>query len=144
MSFKIKSQFRRELREDQFSQNRDDDAYDHINHVLGIVSMFNIPGVSHDAVMLRVFPYTLSGTAKRWVDRLAPDTINTWDLLKKAFLDRYCPPSKTAIQLEEIHNLSKMATNHYTKLGNGIMIFSTSVQPTISMTTRLSTYSTRG
>ncbi|GKB25824.1 hypothetical protein Tco_0865225 [Tanacetum coccineum] len=46
-------------------------------------------------------------TAKRWVDRLASGTINTWDLLKKAFIQRYCPPSMTAKQLEDIHNFKQ-------------------------------------
>ncbi|GKD65758.1 hypothetical protein Tco_1307866, partial [Tanacetum coccineum] len=45
--------------------------------------------------------------AKRWVDRLASGTINSWDLLKKAFIQRYCPPSKTAKQLEDIHNFKQ-------------------------------------
>ncbi|GKA02533.1 7-deoxyloganetin glucosyltransferase-like protein [Tanacetum coccineum] len=33
--------------------------------------------------------------------------INTWDLLKKAFIQRYCPPSKTEKQLEEIYNFKQ-------------------------------------
>ncbi|GKC20212.1 hypothetical protein Tco_1022362, partial [Tanacetum coccineum] len=45
--------------------------------------------------------------AKIWVDRLAPGTINTWDLLKKAFIQRYCPPSMTAKQLEYIYNFNQ-------------------------------------
>ncbi|GKA94824.1 hypothetical protein Tco_0816862 [Tanacetum coccineum] len=97
----------RELREDTFSGNKDEDAHDHIDRVLSIVGLFNIPGVTKDAVMLRVFPFTLTGAAKRWVDRLAPGTINTWDLLKKAFIQRYCPPSMTAKQLEDIHNFKQ-------------------------------------
>ncbi|GJZ30337.1 hypothetical protein Tco_0575384 [Tanacetum coccineum] len=50
--------------------------------------LFNIPEVTRDAVMLHVFPFTLIGAAKRWVDRLTPGTINTWDLLKKTFIQR--------------------------------------------------------
>ncbi|GKF15899.1 hypothetical protein Tco_0057361 [Tanacetum coccineum] len=57
--------------------------------------------------MLRVFPFTLTGSAKGWVDRLALGTINTWDLLKKAFIQRYCPPSMTAKQLDDIHNFKQ-------------------------------------
>nr|GFC37708.1 hypothetical protein [Tanacetum cinerariifolium] len=38
--------------------------------------------------MLRVFPITLTGAAKRWVDRLSRRTINTCDLLIKAFIQR--------------------------------------------------------
>ncbi|GKA73082.1 hypothetical protein Tco_0779298 [Tanacetum coccineum] len=107
VNFKIKSQFMRELREDTFFGNKDKDAHDYIDWVLSIVGLFNIPGVSKDAVMLRVFPFTLTGSAKRWVDRLAPGTINTWDLLKKAFIQRYCPPSMTAKQLKDIHNFKQ-------------------------------------
>ncbi|GJS42875.1 hypothetical protein Tco_0567918 [Tanacetum coccineum] len=83
VNFKIKSQFIHELREDTFSGNKEEDAHDHIDRVLNIVGLFNILGVSKDAIMLRVFPFTLTGFAKRWVDRLAPGTINTWDFLKR-------------------------------------------------------------
>ncbi|GKA94921.1 hypothetical protein Tco_0816959 [Tanacetum coccineum] len=41
--------------------------------------------VTKDAVMLRVFPFTLAGAAKRWVDRLAPGTIDTlWMITPKS------------------------------------------------------------
>ncbi|GKB91724.1 hypothetical protein Tco_0963996 [Tanacetum coccineum] len=40
----------RKLREDTFSENKDEDAHGHIDRVLSIVSLFNIPGVSEDAV----------------------------------------------------------------------------------------------
>ncbi|GJZ42805.1 hypothetical protein Tco_0590060 [Tanacetum coccineum] len=78
----------RELRKDTFSGNKNKDAYDHVDRVLNIVSLFNIPRVSEDAVLLCVFPFTSTGAAKRWVDRLTSGTINTWDLLKKAFIQR--------------------------------------------------------
>nr|GEZ87117.1 hypothetical protein [Tanacetum cinerariifolium] len=97
----------RELREDTFSGNKNDDAREHVERILDIDSLFNIPGVTHDAVMLRVFPITLIGAVKRWVDRLPLGTINTLELLKKAFIQRYCPPSKTAKHLEEIHNFKQ-------------------------------------
>ncbi|GKB28361.1 reverse transcriptase domain-containing protein [Tanacetum coccineum] len=53
------------------------------------------------------FPLLLPDPQKRWVEKLAPGTINTWDLLKKAFIQRYCPPSMTAKQLEDIHNFKQ-------------------------------------
>ncbi|GJT98756.1 hypothetical protein Tco_1094274 [Tanacetum coccineum] len=107
VNFEIKSQFMHELKEDTFSGNKDEDAHDHIDRVLSVVGLFNILGVSKDVVMLRVFPFTLTGAAKRWVDRLAPGTSNTWDLLKKAFIQMYCRPSKTAKLLEDIHNFKQ-------------------------------------
>ena len=35
---------------------------------------------------------------------MPPGTINTWNLLKKNFVQRFCPPSRMAKQLEDIHN----------------------------------------
>ncbi|GJW51728.1 hypothetical protein Tco_0093079 [Tanacetum coccineum] len=52
VNFKIRSQFIRELREDTLSKNKNEDDHDHIDRVLSIVGLFNIPGVFKDAVML--------------------------------------------------------------------------------------------
>nr|GEU42353.1 hypothetical protein [Tanacetum cinerariifolium] len=107
VNFEIKSQFIRELREDTFLRNKNNDAHEHIERVLDVVCLFNILGVARDAVVLCVFPITLTGATKRWVDRLTSRTISTWDLLKKAFIQRYYPPSKTAKQLEDIRNFNQ-------------------------------------
>ncbi|GJZ74617.1 hypothetical protein Tco_0639082 [Tanacetum coccineum] len=45
VNFEIKSQFMRELREDTFSENKDEDAHDHIDWVLSIIGLFNIPSL---------------------------------------------------------------------------------------------------
>nr|GFA87784.1 hypothetical protein [Tanacetum cinerariifolium] len=47
------------------------------------------------------------GATERWVDSLTLGAVNTWDLLKKAFIQRYCPPSRTTKQLEDIHNFKQ-------------------------------------
>nr|GEU66753.1 DNA-binding pseudobarrel domain-containing protein [Tanacetum cinerariifolium] len=54
----------RELREDTFSENKNDDAYEHVERILDIVNFFNILRVTRDAVMLHVFLITLTGAAK--------------------------------------------------------------------------------
>ena len=54
VQFDIKTQFMRELREKPFAKNKTEDAYEHVEYVLYIASLFNIPGVSHDAIMLSV------------------------------------------------------------------------------------------
>ncbi|GKD32872.1 hypothetical protein Tco_1248381 [Tanacetum coccineum] len=79
----------RELREDTFFGNKNDDAHEHVEQVLDIVSLFNILKLTHDAVMLCVFPITLAGGAKIWVDRLSPGTVDSWDLLKKTFIQSH-------------------------------------------------------
>ncbi|GJU65674.1 hypothetical protein Tco_1247509 [Tanacetum coccineum] len=56
--------FIKELRENTFAGNRDDDTYEHVQKVLEIVDLFSISSVDHDAIMLRVFPKTLKGTQR--------------------------------------------------------------------------------
>ncbi|GJR50274.1 hypothetical protein Tco_1400795 [Tanacetum coccineum] len=87
VNFEIKSQFMRELREDTLSGNKNGYAHEHVEWVLDIVSLFNIPGVTHDAVMLRVFRITLTGAAKR---------------LGKAYLDKDCSLNKEVKSVEEV------------------------------------------
>ncbi|GJR45805.1 hypothetical protein Tco_1313908 [Tanacetum coccineum] len=91
----------RELREDTFSRNKEEDAHYHIDRVPSIVALFNILGVSKDAVMLRAFTFTLIGAAKRWVGRLALGIINTWDLLKKTFIQRDLSPGLDQLKLSQ-------------------------------------------
>ncbi|GKE20839.1 hypothetical protein Tco_1432351, partial [Tanacetum coccineum] len=45
--------------------------------------LFHFPGVTHDTVMLMVFPIILKGQALRWKKRLPAGMINTSDLLEK-------------------------------------------------------------
>ncbi|GJU49674.1 ribonuclease H-like domain-containing protein [Tanacetum coccineum] len=80
----------------------DEDAHEHVRRVLEIVDLFHFPGVTHDAVMLRVFLITLKGLALRWKKGLPVGVINTWDLLEKEFISQYCSPFKTAKKLKEI------------------------------------------
>ncbi|GJU04264.1 ribonuclease H-like domain-containing protein [Tanacetum coccineum] len=80
---------------------------EHVRTVLEIVDLFHFPGVTHDAIMLRVFPITLKGQALRWKNRLPAGRITTWDLLKNEFIWRYCHPFITAKKLEEIHNFKQ-------------------------------------
>ncbi|GJX95885.1 hypothetical protein Tco_0351683 [Tanacetum coccineum] len=64
VNFETKSQFMRELREDMFPGNKNDDPREHIKRILDIVGLFNISRVSHDAMVLHVFSITLTGLAK--------------------------------------------------------------------------------
>ncbi|GKE07869.1 hypothetical protein Tco_1411420 [Tanacetum coccineum] len=66
VKFEINSNFIRELRRKLFAGTDDEDAHEHVRRVLEIVDLFHFPDVTHDSVMLRVFPITLNGRALRW------------------------------------------------------------------------------
>ncbi|GJS35531.1 hypothetical protein Tco_0533913 [Tanacetum coccineum] len=63
--FEIKSQLLRELRENTFFGGKTEDAMEHLRKILEIASLFNTPGISGNDIMLRIFPLTLTGAAKR-------------------------------------------------------------------------------
>ncbi|GJX28982.1 hypothetical protein Tco_0237061 [Tanacetum coccineum] len=68
------------------------------------IEMLTILG---DDMMLRIFPLTLAGVAKRWLGRTPSEIIKTWDELKQVFIRRFCPPSVTFKKLGEIHNFKQ-------------------------------------
>ncbi|GJT18278.1 hypothetical protein Tco_0876984 [Tanacetum coccineum] len=52
ISFKIKSQILRELRENTFSGRVTEDAMEHLRNILEIARLFNTPGISRNDIML--------------------------------------------------------------------------------------------
>ncbi|GKB66675.1 ribonuclease H-like domain-containing protein [Tanacetum coccineum] len=105
--FEINSNFMRELRRKLFKGTDDKDVHEHVRRVLEISDLFHFPGVTYDAVMLRVFPITLKGPALRWINRLSAGLVTTWDLLEKASIKQYCPPFKTVKKLGIICNFKQ-------------------------------------
>ncbi|GJY89204.1 hypothetical protein Tco_0503832 [Tanacetum coccineum] len=59
IEFEINSNFMRELIRKLFKGTDDEDAHEHVQRVLEISDLFHFPGITHDAVMLRVFPIAL-------------------------------------------------------------------------------------
>ncbi|GJW02017.1 retrovirus-related pol polyprotein from transposon TNT 1-94 [Tanacetum coccineum] len=105
--FELKGQYLKELRENTFSGSEHEDANEHIEKVLEIVDLFHIPEVTQDQVMLRVFPMSLTGAASRWLRNEPSGSITNWETLKTKFLNKYCPPARTAKKMEEINNFQQ-------------------------------------
>ncbi|GJT16583.1 hypothetical protein Tco_0875289 [Tanacetum coccineum] len=57
--------------------------------------------------MLRVFPKSLTGATSRWLRNEPTGSIKTWEDLKTKFLNKYCPPGRTAKKMEEINNFQQ-------------------------------------
>ncbi|GKE86325.1 hypothetical protein Tco_1560067 [Tanacetum coccineum] len=102
--FELKGQFLKELRENTFSGSDNEDANEHIEKVLEIVDLFLIPNITENQLMLRAFPISLTGAASRWLRNEPIGSITTWEDLKTKFLNKYCPPGRTAKKMEEINS----------------------------------------
>ncbi|GKB66860.1 hypothetical protein Tco_0928272 [Tanacetum coccineum] len=70
VEFEINGNLMRELRRKLFKGTDDEDAHEHVRRVFEIADLFHFLGVTHDVVMLRVFPITLKRPALRWINIL--------------------------------------------------------------------------
>ncbi|GJT22299.1 zinc finger, CCHC-type containing protein [Tanacetum coccineum] len=52
-------------------------------------------------------PISLTEAAIRWIRNEPTGSITTWDGLKTKFLNKYCPPARTAKKMEEINNFQQ-------------------------------------
>jgi len=59
-------------------------------------------GITEDHIKLRAFPFSLQGAAKDWIYYLEPNSIISWNDLKRVFLERYFPASRVASIIKEI------------------------------------------
>nr|GEV98823.1 hypothetical protein [Tanacetum cinerariifolium] len=106
-NFEPKGQFLKELHDNTFSGSDHEDANEHIEKVLEIVDLFNIPNITIDQVIIRAFPMSLTGATSRWL-RNKPSEMqevvlfyNGLDVLTRQILDlRGEIPSKTSIDVK--------------------------------------------
>ncbi|GKD56890.1 putative reverse transcriptase domain-containing protein [Tanacetum coccineum] len=63
--------------------------------------------VTQDQVMLQVFPMSLIGAASRWLKNEPSGSITNWETLKTKFLNKYCPPARTAKKIKEVNNFQQ-------------------------------------
>ncbi|GJU32398.1 reverse transcriptase domain-containing protein [Tanacetum coccineum] len=61
----------------------------------------------NEAVRLMMFPLSLTGEAKTWLDELKERTIETWDELQTTFISRFFPPALFDRLLGEIRAFSQ-------------------------------------
>lgn len=88
----------------QFGGAPTDDPNVHIANFLEICDTFKHSGVTDDAIRLRLFPFSLRGKAKSWLNSLPAGSITTWEEMGQAFLSKYFPPSKTVKLRNDISN----------------------------------------
>ncbi|GJS35025.1 reverse transcriptase domain-containing protein [Tanacetum coccineum] len=114
INFKIKSQFMRELREDAFAGNKKDDAHEHVERILDIVSLFNIPGVTLPQSCFVFSPSHLLEQLKNgWTpariqleepatSKQEGDATGCTKLGERTRLDKECPLKEETKNVEEV------------------------------------------
>ncbi|GJT04476.1 reverse transcriptase domain-containing protein [Tanacetum coccineum] len=91
--FAIKGNHLTLIKGNQFDDRTKTVPHKHIHEFLGICDMFKYRDTENEAVRLMMFPLSLTGEAKTWLDKLNEGTIETWDELRTAFISRFFPPA---------------------------------------------------
>nr|GEU37414.1 reverse transcriptase domain-containing protein [Tanacetum cinerariifolium] len=93
-NFEIKHGFLNLVQNKQFFGHDKEDPHAHIQYFNKITSTMKIPGVPSTSVKLMLFPFSLEGAARIWLDKEPPRSILTWDDLVSKFINQFFPPSK--------------------------------------------------
>ena len=91
--FEIKPALINMVQASQFCGKAHEDASAHLQHFLEICSTFTIKGVTRDAILLHLFPFSLLGKAKQWF-YANKDRNTTWENCSTAFLAKFFPTGK--------------------------------------------------
>ncbi|GJU73959.1 reverse transcriptase domain-containing protein [Tanacetum coccineum] len=78
------------------------DPHNHLRFFNKVTLTFRHPEVPNTSVKLLLFPFSLDGEARDWLDKEPPRSILTWDDLVSKFINQYFPPSKTTYYRNEI------------------------------------------
>nr|GFC49937.1 reverse transcriptase domain-containing protein [Tanacetum cinerariifolium] len=79
-----------------------EDPHAHIRYFNKITSMMRVPNVPSSSIKLMLFPFSLEGAARIWLEKEPPRSIQTWDDLVSKFINKFFPPSKTTNLRNEI------------------------------------------
>ncbi|GJY80119.1 reverse transcriptase domain-containing protein, partial [Tanacetum coccineum] len=72
-----------------------------------ITSTLKYKNVPHDAIKLMLFPFSLEGAARIWLEKEPPRSIHTWEDLVSKFVNYFFPYSKTTNLKNDIMNFQQ-------------------------------------
>ncbi|GJY35838.1 reverse transcriptase domain-containing protein [Tanacetum coccineum] len=70
-----------------------------------------------EAIKLLIFPFSLCDEAKTWFNELNEESITSWEQMRKAFINKFFPPSLFNRLLLEIRNFSQLLEASNSKNG---------------------------
>nr|GEU68017.1 reverse transcriptase domain-containing protein [Tanacetum cinerariifolium] len=91
----------------QFFGHDKEDPHAHVRYFDKITSTLKFPNVLNMSIKLMLFPFSLEGAARIWLEKEPLRSIFTWDDLVSKFINQFFPPSKTTNLRNEITNFQQ-------------------------------------
>ncbi|GJU55036.1 reverse transcriptase domain-containing protein [Tanacetum coccineum] len=101
-NFELKHSLLTLVQNKQFFGHDKEDPHAHIHYFTKITSTMKFSNVPSTSVKLMLFPFSLEGAARIWLEKEPPRLILTWDDLVSKFINKFFPPSKTTNLRNEI------------------------------------------
>ncbi|GKA16349.1 reverse transcriptase domain-containing protein [Tanacetum coccineum] len=76
--------------------------------------MFRYGETQSEAVKLLIFPFSLCDKAKTWFNKLNEESITSWEQMRRAFINRFFPPSLFNRLLLKSRNFSQLVCESLT------------------------------
>nr|GEY97347.1 hypothetical protein [Tanacetum cinerariifolium] len=99
-NFELKPTLINLVQSNQFTGRQD--PHNHLHFFNKVTSTFRHPEVPNTTIKLLLFPFSLEGEARIWLDKEPPRSILTWEDLVSKFINQFFPPSKTTYLRNEI------------------------------------------
>nr|GEZ39806.1 hypothetical protein [Tanacetum cinerariifolium] len=99
-NFELKQTLINLVQSNQFTGRQD--PHNHHRFFNKVTSTFRHPEVPSTTIKLLLFPFSLEGEARIWLDKEPPRSILTWEDLVSKFINQFFPPSKTTYLRNEI------------------------------------------
>nr|GEW47171.1 reverse transcriptase domain-containing protein [Tanacetum cinerariifolium] len=95
--FELKHSLINMMTSDQFFRLEKDNPHDHIRWFNKITSTIKYKDMPNAATKLMLFPFSLAGAARRWLEKEPPRSIHTWEDLVSEFINEFFPPQEQQI-----------------------------------------------
>nr|GEZ64884.1 hypothetical protein [Tanacetum cinerariifolium] len=86
----------------QFFGHDKEDPHAHTRYFNKITSTIRVPNVPNSTIKLMLFPFSIEGAARIWLEKEPPRSILTWDDLVSKFINQFFLLSKTTNLRNEI------------------------------------------
>ena len=110
--FEIKPALLNLVMREQFSGIGNEDAAAHLNNFVELCEMQKYKDVDGDIIKLKLFPFSLRGKAKEWLNSLTRNSIDSWTKCKDAFIGKYYPPAKIISMRSDIMKFKQLDNEH--------------------------------
>ena len=92
------------VQQNRFAGHPTEDPSEHLGRFLRIANSIKLSGVKPEVIQLQLFPFSLRDMAITWFNSLPQESVNTWEELMRAYLNKFLFPSLQSEQRREIIN----------------------------------------